>query len=230
MNAREFLLLRTLNSALELALISDELSAEQVNGLAQKLGFESQETLRLVEGLKRQDLVELHWGGKVSITGRGKSTLSPAESASQVYLGKGATYVGPGAQVCAGAAVGQNAMGAGAVKIQDLQLERSVVLADLIAAHQHLVNARATLPPEAREASQRLADETDAIQQQVRSPTSDKQTVEKRLDRAKVILDKLAGITTATTALGPALQLLSRSFDWLKAHLGSIGSWPSITL
>ena len=110
MNAREFLLLRTLNSALELALISDELSAEQVNGLAQKLGFESQETLRLVEGLKRQDLVELHWGGKVSITGKGKSALNPAESTPQVYLGKGATYVGPGAQVGAGAAVGQNAM------------------------------------------------------------------------------------------------------------------------
>jgi hypothetical protein len=229
MNNRELILLCTLNSALELTPETPRLSAEQVNTLAGKLDFDPQETLHLVNELKEAELVELHWPGQVSITGKGTSALRPSQPS--VSLGSNAVYVGPGAQIGAGSAIGANAMAAGATRIQVEQaLETSRVIADIIAAQQHLIRQQATLPTEAGDHAKALATEADAIRQEIQKPEVNKHTVEQRLDKAKGILEKLGGLTTAAASLKPALDVLHKSFEWLTAHLRSMGNWPSITL
>jgi len=79
---RHLLLLRALSAALEFSSGADQLSAETINGLGQKLGFDAQETLRLIEELLHQKGVELQWGGKVTITVTGRYTLNRSQSAA----------------------------------------------------------------------------------------------------------------------------------------------------
>ena len=73
MEQKYFVFLRAFKSALELTAASDYLPAEEVNAIARKLGFDSHQTLRIIEELKRRDLIELQWGGNVTLTTKGKS-------------------------------------------------------------------------------------------------------------------------------------------------------------
>jgi hypothetical protein len=219
MEENRLLLLQTLNSAQELSPSADQLSAEQVNRLAEKLGLNPQETLRVLEDFRQQHLVELRWG-KVSITSEGKSALRPSGSGTPaVHLEKGAVYLGAGAQIGAGAAIGKKARGRATITRGDLPPEAMAMIANLIAAQQHLISAATTLPAEVREDASKLADETDAIQHALQNPGAGKPGLEQRLDRAKGLLDKLGGITTAAAALGPALNLLKPVFAWVSTLL-----------
>src|SRR5260370_15437847 len=71
MNPRELFLLQTMDIALGLSQ-GDQLAATQVNELARKGGIDAPETLRLVEELASQGVVQQHWGGSVSVTEKGK--------------------------------------------------------------------------------------------------------------------------------------------------------------
>ncbi|HKV91297.1 MAG TPA: hypothetical protein VJW20_01980 [Candidatus Angelobacter sp.] len=226
MNAQEMLLLRSLNSALELKPSTNTLLADEVNGLGATIGLNGAETLHLIEALKEAGFLELNWPGRISVTRKGRSALNQANtSGDQISLGPGAVYV-KNSQIGAGAAVGSNAMAAGAVKIArerpPVHLEHTI--AELIAAHQHLVREHSMLPPSAQDLAQQLTEETYSIQQEMRNPTPDKISVEQRLDRAKGFLEKLGGVAAAAATLKPALEFLHRSFDWLTNYLRSIGS------
>ena len=81
-------LLRAVHTALAMNL-EDTLNAEQVNGLAGTLGFTSDEMATLAELWKREGLIELHWGPKLSLTqaGRDKAAGTSAQSPIQIYGG-----------------------------------------------------------------------------------------------------------------------------------------------
>jgi hypothetical protein len=223
MNDRQSLLLRTINSALELTPNNDKLLADQVNGLAEQLGFAPEQTLQMVEELREAGLVELHWPGNISITSQGRSALSPPRTgADHIELAPYAIYIGANAQIGRDAAIGPNAMAASAVRIEGGQpSEIARVMADLVAARQHLISGQTTLPADAQKITQQLAEEANGIQTAIGEPALNKQSVEERLDRAKIILEKLGGLTAAASTLKPALTVLHRSFDWLNGYLQS---------
>ena len=223
-SSNQLLFLQTLDVAQGLSANPSRLSADQVNSLAQTFGLENSDTLRIVEDLKREGFVELHWGGELSVTSAGKQALRSAHP-SQVYVGDNAVYVGPGAQVGSGAALGTNAMAAGAVRFDGVdRLEVMETIARLIAAQQQLATIGEKLPPETQTMTKHLVQETSAIQQELRKPSPSKSDIESRLAKAKGVLEQLVGITTAASGLQPTLQFLNTSFRWLTAHLGSIGT------
>lgn len=227
-----YLLLRALNSALDLKRSADRLSAEEVNDLASKLGFEEQETVHIVEEFGREGLLQIHWGGAVSVTAKGRSVLNRRHlSQPHITLGAGAVYIGSGAHVGEGAAVGGGAMAKGATKIQtDAQVGLSEVISELVAVRQHLSNSLKTLPLDAQLASRELADIASHVQNELLTPISTKAALEANLDKATRIIEKLGSMSVAAAKLKPALDMLHRAFGWLSSHLGSIGTWPFIIL
>jgi len=224
MNERQILLLQTINSALEFKSGIDQLFPDEVNCLGARLGFEPQQILQLVENLQQAKLLELDWLGKVSITNKGKSALRSRESsATHVNVEAGGVYIGPNAQIGSGAAVGPNAMAAGALRIeQQPPLDLTAIVGGLVAAHQNLIHEQSSLPAEAQLAAQQLAQETNSIRQEMQNPAINRTSVEQRLDRAKSILEKLGGITAAATSLKPVLEFLRHSFNRLATYLQNI--------
>jgi hypothetical protein len=235
MNPMELFLLQTMDFALDLSQGS-QLSAPQINELALKCGIDAPETLRLVEDLASLGFVQQHWGGGVSVTAKGRSALNPeSPQEGNVTIGNNSTYVAPNVTIGAGAAIGNEAMAAGAVRIHGnaqqndlVQAHRELirVLSQMVAAQQILAEAISKIPEEAREPAKELARETEIVQQELRKPAPDKSGLERRLEKAKGILVTLGGITSAAAQLRPALDLLTRSFDWLRVHLSSMGSLP----
>lgn len=104
------------------------LSAEQVNGLGETLQFAPAGTLDLVERLQADGLVQLHWGGELSLTPDGRQcaegggaagTLGAPGGVSIGSIGAGANVNINSPEAVAGyQATGKGATGAGAIRIE----------------------------------------------------------------------------------------------------------------
>jgi hypothetical protein len=151
MESKEQALLRALYSALALK-GSAELDAKDVNTLARPLRLSPEETLTLVEQLRAEQLVTVHWGGRVSLTPNGQDRAEgKITNVPQVHLEAGETYIGPSAHI-SGSAIGPHAMGAGAVRIE-------ISAGDLAAALQALrVDQSQLVDPEAQKVARELGD------------------------------------------------------------------------
>ena len=82
MNDPAALLLRSLHSAITLN-NRNELKAEEVNDLGATLGLPSETMLMLIEQLKAEQLVELYWDGKLSLTETGRDRAAGVPKAAK---------------------------------------------------------------------------------------------------------------------------------------------------
>ena len=102
------LLLETLRSVSEASRLPEALPASQVNRIGISRGFTDTELLRLLTSLSDSGEVELQWGGNLKV-------MRPRPTGHVIHLERGATLV-QNSVIGAGAAVGSNAMAAGAVR------------------------------------------------------------------------------------------------------------------
>jgi len=211
--AREQAFLRSLSSATALAQTA-ELEAKQINRLGALLGLSAEDTARVVGELQRQSLVDIRWGGTVSLTPEGREWAEGKPGAPQVRLGDGATYIGPGAQVSG--VMGQNAMGHGAVRIE----APAAGGGDLAAALQALPERQEELPTDQKEKAQALAEAAKATLEEAQKRKPDRVKLEQHLDRTTRLLDKLGG-------LGASARKLAPTFTLMRQGLEALGRWAT---
>ena len=161
----------------------------------------------------------------MSVTDKGKEAFKPQQSRdARVIVGNGSVFVG--GNVGAGAAVGTNAMAAGAMR--DVHIQAGDTLADLVAAHQQLLNARPTLSSDGQAILDEITKQVDELQKKLKEPGEEKE-VEGIIEKTKATLQKLAEITGDAIKLGPAFELLGKSLDWILTHIPKL-RWLFISL
>jgi len=186
-------LLAALESLAKASPAKAAISAAEVNNLGHNLGLSDVDTLQIIRQLDAEGRIKVEWGGEVKFLPRSRSTT--------IHLERGATYVGKRASIGAGAAIGNNAIAAGAARnpqpTSPLQLQ---AIADFTAAitllSQSMAGAKSDAQPELR----KLIEETEAVLPQLRSKTSDKATLKDRLDEA----DKALGLLSKTASIASA--------------------------
>jgi hypothetical protein len=176
---------------------SARLSADQIRGLGTALGLSDRDIVVLVEGLKKERALELHWGGEVSLTAQGKDwAAGKVQPGGNMYnLGANAIFA-PGASGPVGhgagaigstVAVGGTAAGQNAVLI-------TTAAGDLAAALQALRQHQANLPISAKPQADELDRELKATVQAVQQPAPDKPAVQQHLSRIRTLVGELGGI------------------------------------
>ena len=209
MDSHEQALLRALASAMHLTRAT-ELEANQVNEVAALLQLPLEGVPILVTRLQNENLLRLHWGGRVALTSEGRARAEgPAAPGAPGTVQ--IRNIGAGAHVVfgsPGAVVGHGAMGAGAVHV-----DRPFELGDLVAALHALRRGQEDLSPDAKATAQQLGDEVAAITHAVQQPQPDRKSLAQRLDQATTLLGKLTSFAEAAQQLGPTLPLLSTAFE-----------------
>jgi len=161
MDTHEHAFLRSLASAMQLAHLT-ELEADQVNEIAALLQLPLPEVPSLVTRLQEEDLIQLHWGGRLALTPEGQARAegrTPSGTPGTVQMGD--VHVGEKAQVVINsphAVTGPGAMGSGAMRVGIIDS-----LGDLTAALQALRYGQEGLTPEAKVTAQQLEGEVVAI-------------------------------------------------------------------
>jgi antitoxin component of RelBE/YafQ-DinJ toxin-antitoxin module len=229
MNPQSYLFLQTLNSLTKDLPVSERLSAEEASKVGEEMGLDSAHTLRLIEELKQEGLIDLHWP-KLSITAKGRSSLVDPTQVAGTHIN-----LATGAILVQNSTINESAVGQKAVRnvasdpATKLGLQR--VTAELISARLQLIRAQNSLTDdEARRLVFSLLAETEGLPTELQHPTEEKhskRSLEERLNKTESILMKLSKITAATASLQPVFQVFKRSLDWLSGQLGS-GNWPSI--
>jgi hypothetical protein len=200
------------------------LSADQVRGLGTAHGLSDSDILVLVEGLKKEGALELHWGGEVSLTvqGRDRAAGKVQPAGGNIYnLGANAIFasgtsgpVGHGAgAIDSTVAVGGTAAGQNAVLL-------TAAAGDLAAALQILRQHQAKLPTSVKPQADELERELKATVQAVQQPAPDKPAVEQHLSRVRTLVSDLGGIAEAGAKLKPVWTLIGTATD-------TVGKWLS---
>jgi hypothetical protein len=215
--------LRALNAVTSLS-GSARLSADQVNGLGAALGLSDKDILLVVEGLKKENALELHWGGEVSLTTQGRDRAAGKAQPT----GGNSYHLGPGAIIASGTsgpvghgtgatsstvAVGGTAAGQNAVLI-------TTAAGDLAAALQALRQHQTELPNSAKPRAEELEHELKATIQAIQQPTADKPAIEQRLGRIRTLIGEVGGIAEAGAKLTPIWTLIGTATDM-------VGKWLS---
>jgi hypothetical protein len=192
------LLLETLRSASEASTLPEDLSASQVNRIGKSLGFNDTQLLRLLARLTESGDVELQWGGNVKV-------IRPNPTGHSIHLERGATFV-QNAEIGGGAAVGSNAMAAGAVRgpsrAEQDQLE---AVAKLTAAITLMSDSLSNLEGETRRQVENAVEHAQEILPALRSDRPDEGDLNPRLKKADEALGILSKVTTIATATLPGL-------------------------
>jgi hypothetical protein len=186
------------------------LSAEQVNGLGETFQIAPAQVLNLVERLQSDGLVQLHWGGALSLTpdGRQRAEGGGAEGTPSARGGVSIGDIGAGATVVfdsPGAVAGYQATGAGATGAGAIRIEAPI--GDLAAVLQALRSARAGLSGQAGEDAQALERELEAMLKHVQRPDPDKDGLQQSLGRSRSLLERLTQVGEITGKLKPVLDL-----------------------
>lgn len=216
MNQRA-VLLATIEAALEIQSRADPLSAPEVTKLGRQLGLSDERTCDLVRELSADGKVDLQWGGAVK-------SVQREPSASSIYLGAHATYVGPGAQI-------QNsAVGAGAhVQItahsqQTPEEALTQIVAALTVPLDKLTVELTGTSLVQEQAYRQLVELTEALQQQLLgNEKPDKNALSKKLAEADAALGMLEKAGKLGTAAAPYLphvwNMLHHAFQSLSGYL-----------
>jgi hypothetical protein len=198
--------LRALNAVTSLS-GSARLSADQVNGLGAALGLSDKDILLVVEGLKKENALELHWGGEVSLTTQGRDRAAGIASGTSGPVGHGT------GATSSTVAVGGTAAGQNAVLI-------TTAAGDLAAALQALRQHQTELPNSAKPRAEELEHELKATIQAIQQPTADKPAIEQRLGRIRTLIGEVGGIAEAGAKLTPIWTLIGTATDM-------VGKWLS---
>ena len=127
--------LATLESMAKASPTKDSFAAVEINAIGSNLGLADTDTLQLLRQLDAADRIVVQWGGEIK--------LLPRKDTKSVRLGKGAVYVGEGAQIGSGAAIGQYAMAAGSTRNSQFTSATQIqAIADLTAAIVLLARTR----------------------------------------------------------------------------------------
>lgn len=190
------LLLRSLLTSASLS-GRTELSAEEVNGLAAVLGLSDAVVLQAIERLKTDGFVELHWGGRVSLTaaGREQGAGTPGAGAKSINVTNS-----PNTNV----AIDGIAAGQGAVVMSN-------VAGDLAALLHSLRTLQANPDKPTADAANELAEVAKATLAEVQAPAPDPERGKDgiaRLAGALVRFGEVAG--KATSGVQAILDLGTR--------------------
>jgi hypothetical protein len=214
--------LRSLYAASILA-TGGKLTAEQVNGLGETLQIAPAGTLDLVERLQSDGLVQLHWGGGLSLTTEGrqraeggdKATHSAPGGVSIGSIGAGASVNINSPEAVAGyQATGKGATGADAIRIE-------APIGDLAAVLQALRSARAGLSGPAGEDAKALEGELDTMLKEVQRPEPNKEQLKETVGRSRSLLERLTQVGEITGKLKPILDLAGVAIGAVTKWLGT---------
>jgi hypothetical protein len=186
----------------------DTFSSAEINDIAGHLGLTPAETLQLIRQLNTDGRVKAEWGGDVR--------LIPQRESKSIHLGEGAVFVGEGANVGPGTAIGANAMAAGATRTAPADQAQAITA--LTAALAILTQSIAATPTQAHPELTQLVQQTQAMLPELRSANPDKDTLKEKLEDADKTLDVISKAGTMLTAaaphLGPALGMLHSGFSF----------------
>jgi hypothetical protein len=191
MNDPAVRLLRSLYSA---AILNsrNELQAEEVNDLGATLGLASETMLTLIEQLKAEHLVELYWGGKLSLTetGRDRAAGAPKAAKEGINLGAGAIYApGNKGQVGHGIGAVASTVAVGGIAVGQALTAATGDLAALLQALRRLENAPdKNAASAARELGQEAQAAFDAIRHQTQA---EPRNVKQHTERLRSLLARL---------------------------------------
>lgn len=210
-NNKNTAMLRAVYSALELN-HSDALEANLVNEMGRNLGLTADDVTKLSEQWQSEGLINLHWGPKLSLTPKGRDKATDASPSGSVYIGSNAIVVT--APIGSNAAVGHHAS-TGPVKI-----EVGNCIGDLVAALASLHQIENQLNPEEQETAKALTDEMQSVLQETTTAEKtatkpDKASLEKKLDRANGLMEKLGKMSESAIKLKPILDSLGAGIAWI---------------
>jgi hypothetical protein len=198
---------------------ADHLDAEHVLALGAALGMSATETTRAVEQLAAESMVTYAWGGSVAVSEKGRAQARGTSAGNiAISIGPGGTYIGQGAQI-SGSAIGQGAaaaVGEHASVMRSSTSSQAVNLAELAVALVRLNDLKAQLSSDARPQVTELEGAVHDVVVAAReasaasSTPQTTQALERRLDRAKGVLERLGSMTEAAAKLAPVLTLLRR--------------------
>jgi hypothetical protein len=211
------LLLEVLRSASQPSGFAETLSASQVNRIGNSLGLTNTQLLQLLTWLSKSGDVELQWGGNVKV-------IRPKQTTPSIHIERGGTFV-QNAEIGAGAAVGSNAMAAGAVRISGArQQDQLDAIAKLTAAITLMSDSLSQLEGETRRQVENAVEETQEILPELRNDQPDKSYLTPRLEKVDKVLGVLAKITTIGSATLPGLpQAVGLMHQGLAAALRLLG-------
>jgi hypothetical protein len=212
------LLLETLKSMLQTSR-KVAISASETNDVGLSLGLAEAETLQLIRQLDAEGYVQIEWGGAVKLLSRSESKT--------IHLDKGATYIGDGAFIGAGIAVGSNAMAAGAVRyFQSTSQTQMQAISDLTAAISLLTHLTGRMQSEVTPELKTLIEETRAVLPELRKDAPDKNKIKDRLDevdKATGILSKVVTMASGASQVSPqVLDLFHKGWQAIASFIGNI--------
>jgi hypothetical protein len=194
-----------------------------VNGLGETLQIAPTEALDLVERLQADGLVQLHWGGGLSLTseGRGRAEGGGAERTAAAPGAVSIGNIGSGANVIIGSpeavagyqATGKGATGAGAIRIE-------APVGDLAAVLPALRSARVGLRGAAGEDAEALEAELDAMLKEVQRPDPDQDSLKQGVKKSRSLLERLGQVGETTGKLKPVFDLAGVAISALAKWLG----------
>lgn len=211
------LLLETLRSVSEASRLPEALPASQVNRIGISLGFTDTELLRLLTSLSDSGEVELQWGGNLKV-------MRPRPTGHVIHLERGATLV-QNSVIGAGAAVGSNAMAAGAVRgPSPREKDHLDAIAKLTAAIMLMRESLPQLEGETRRQSEHAVEEAQEILPKLQTDQPDKGDLAPRLKKADEVLGILTKVTTIASATFPGLpQAINLMHQGLTAAFRLLG-------
>jgi hypothetical protein len=203
---------------------SARLSADQVKVLGTALGLSDSDILILVEGLKKEGAIELHWGGEISLTaqGRDRAAGKVQPTGGNIYnLGANAIFAsGTSGPVGHGAGATDSTVAVGGTAAGQNAVLLTAAAGDLAAAVQALRRHQVNLPISAKPQADELERELKATVQAVQQPAPDKPAVEQHLSRIRTLVGDLGGIAEAGAKLKPIWTLINTATD-------TLGNWLS---
>jgi hypothetical protein len=194
----------------------DTFAAVEINAIGRNLGLTDTDTLHLIRQLDADRRIQVEWGGEVK--------LLPLRDPKSVRLGKGAVYIGEGAHIGSGTAIGQNAMAAGAIRNAASALSaQDQATVDLAAAITLLTQSIAAGHTVESPELKKLLQQSQVILPELRSDRADKDKMKERLEEADQALNLLtktgAVVTAAMPHLHSALELLRSGWSAISTLL-----------
>ncbi|MBS9405381.1 hypothetical protein KG088_17360 [Halomonas sp. TRM85114] len=208
MNVNATVFLRALDSVMTLE-DTQTLGAEGVNAISQSLGLSLETIPALMETLKREGLVDLQWGGTVSLTAKGRDLAEGKTKGRAIQIEGG---VGQGAIVVVdspGAVARAEAMGSGAQRVE-YRANTGLAVADLVALLNEVRRLTPQLESEAQPVAQELGAALEDTLKEAKQPTPDKASLEQHLERATGLMERLRKISEAVLKLVPVLEGIRR--------------------
>jgi DNA-binding MarR family transcriptional regulator len=211
------LLLRSLHAATILAQ-RNELTAEEVNALAARLGLTEAGVLAIIERLKADGLVELHWGGRLSLTaaGREQAAGTPKAAPASINLASGAILaINSSGTIGHGAGATDTTVAVAGIAAGQRASLIAAATADLAALIQAVKALEPTENEPAARTAKELGEAAQATLDEIRKPDAESGRIKQAAGQLGTLLNRFADLAAWGNKVHTIAQFGQKVLDHL---------------